>query len=165
MITNQIYLFFIFVLNGIIIALLFDFFRILRRSFKIKDITTYFQDFLFWVLTGLILLYSICIFNNGEIRLFMLLGVIIGAILYILLVSKYVIKINVEIIKFFKKLFNKIFNILILPIKCIKNFIKKIFFKPISFFIINIRKFSTKFSNNIHINIKNLKNNKKDVKN
>ena len=39
--NNQAYLFLIFSLNGFIIGVLFDFFRILRKSFKTKDIITY----------------------------------------------------------------------------------------------------------------------------
>lgn len=53
MINNQAELFLIFTINGILIGLLFDFFRILRRSFKTKDIITYIEDILFWILTRL----------------------------------------------------------------------------------------------------------------
>ena len=41
MVTNQAYLFLIFMVNGIIIGILFDFFRILRKSFKTADLITY----------------------------------------------------------------------------------------------------------------------------
>lgn len=136
MVTNQAYLFLIFVINGIIIGLVFDFFRILRISFKTKDFVTYIEDIIFWIITGIILLYSIFIFNNGQIRLFMFIGVGIGIISYILLVSKYVIKINVFIVNLIKK-------IILIPLNFIYKIIKKIFFRPISFAIINIGKFST----------------------
>ena len=62
MITNQAYLFLIFILNGIIIGLLFDFFRILRKTIKTKDIITYLEDFIFWILTGAIILLTIRIY-------------------------------------------------------------------------------------------------------
>ena len=65
---NQAYLFVIFILNGFLIGILFDIFRILRKSFKTKDWLTYIQDILFWILTGFIVLYSIFRFNNGELR-------------------------------------------------------------------------------------------------
>ena len=68
MITNQAYLFLIFVINGLLIGLLFDFFRILRLSFKTRDFVTYIEDIIFWIITGIIVLYSIFIFNNGEIN-------------------------------------------------------------------------------------------------
>lgn len=142
MVTNQAYLFLIFVINGVIIGLIFDFFRILRISFKTKDFVTYIEDILFWIITGVILLYSIFIFNNGEIRLFMFIGVIIGILLYILLISKYIIKINVYIINILKKIVG-------IPIKILYRFIKKVFFRPISFVIINIRKIFTKRYKNI----------------
>ena len=61
MITNQAYLFLIFVINGLLIGLLFDFFRILRLSFKTRDFVTYIEDIIFWIITGIIVLYSIFI--------------------------------------------------------------------------------------------------------
>ena len=99
MITNQAQLFLIFVVNGILIGLLFDFFRILRKAIKTKDIVTYIEDILFWILTGFILLFSICTFNNGEIRLYMFIGTFIGVFLYMISISTYVIKINMKIIE------------------------------------------------------------------
>ena len=54
MVTNQAYLFCIFIINGIIIGILFDFFRILRKTFKTSDLITYIEDSLFWILTGII---------------------------------------------------------------------------------------------------------------
>lgn len=140
MITNQAYLFLIFTINGIIIGILFDIFRILRRSFKTADIITYTQDILFWILTGIILLYSIFTFSNGEIRFYMFLGVFIGCLIYMLIFSKYFIQINVKIILTIKKIVGKIISIIIFPIKIIINFMKKIFFKPIKFITININK-------------------------
>lgn len=165
MIMNQAQLFLIFVVNGILIGFLFDIFRILRKSFKTSDSVTYLEDILFWILTGFILLYSIFVFNNGEIRLFMFIGVLIGCILYLLLLSSSIIKINVKIILFFKTIFGRVFAILLFPFSFIYKMIKKMFQKPISFMIINIRKISTKFV----LKGKNLfsfhKNSKKIVKN
>ena len=158
MVTNQAYLFLIFMVNGIIIGILFDFFRILRKSFKTADLITYIEDILFWILTGIILLYSIFVFSNGEIRLFMFLAVILGTIIYMLIASKYVIKINVTIITFVKK-------ILLVPINFIAKILRKIFFKPISFVIINIKKISTNLCKNTYNNLKNVKFKKNSVKN
>ena len=163
MITNQAYLFLIFTINGIVIGLLFDFFRILRKSFKTKDFVTYLEDIIFWILTGTILLYSIFIFNNGEIRLYMFLGIFLGISFYMLLISNYVIKINVAIILFIKKIIKQIIHIFIIPLRFIKKIFVKIFFKPISFITINIRKSAKKFENNIR-NIKIGKNKIKNLK-
>lgn len=145
MVTNQAYLFIIFTINGIIIGILFDIFRILRRSFKTTDIITYVQDILFWILAGFILLYSIFTFSNGEIRFYMFLGVFLGCLIYMLMFSKYFIKINVKIVTFIKEIVAKLISILIFPIKILANFFKKVLFKPIKFITIN---FSTLFLKN-----------------
>lgn len=165
MIMNQAQLFLIFVINGIIIGLLFDIFRILRKSFHTSDRITYLQDVLFWILTGIILLYSIFTFNNGEIRLFMFLGVLIGCILYLLIFSSHFIKINVKIILCLKNIIRKVFSILLIPFQSIYRILRNIFKKPISFIIINIRKISTKFMKNSVNSFKIHKKSKKVVKN
>ena len=92
MITNQAYLFLIFIVNGLIIGFLFDLFRILRLSFKTKDFVTYLEDITFWILTGFIVLYSIFVFNNGEIRFYIFLGIALGVLLYMTIFSSSIIK-------------------------------------------------------------------------
>lgn len=165
MINNQFHLFLIFILNGLIIGLIFDFFRILRKTIKTSDIITHIEDFLFWMLTGLLILYSIFTFNNGEIRLFMFLAIIVGMLVYFTLISRFVIKVNVTIINFFKKIIIQIINLFKIPINFILNLIKKIVFKPITFIIINIRNYFTKLLKNIHIFLKNPKMSNKLMKN
>lgn len=117
MIINQGYIFVIFILNGFLIGILFDIFRILRKSFKTKDIVTYIEDILFWIITGIFLLYSVFRFNNGEIRLYMFIAILIGVLLYMLILSSYIITINVKIITSVKNLFQKIFNVFFKPFK------------------------------------------------
>ena len=148
MVINQAYLFFIFIVNGILIGIFFDFFRILRKSFNTKDFVTYIEDILFWILTGFSILYFIFIFNNGEIRFFMFVAIGIGVILYMKIFSSIFIKINVNVINILKKICT---TIIVIPIK----FIKKIFFKPISFIFINIRNLYKKTYKKIENNVKN----------
>lgn len=156
MIYNQAQLFLVFIINGIIIGILFDFFRILRKSFKTSDFTTYIEDILFWILTGFSILFTLFKFNNGEIRLYMFFAIAIGILFYILIFSSYIIKLNVSIIFFLKKTIKKILFYIYIPIKSILKMVKKIIFKPISFIFINIRslytnlfKFNTKNVNKI----------------
>jgi len=161
MVSNQAYLFLVFIVNGILIGLLFDFFRIARKVIQTNDIVTYLEDILFWILTGAIVLYSIFVFNNGELRLFMFLGILLGAFAYMITLSSYVIKINVKIIEGLKKVFAVIF----LPIKVVYQLVHKLFFKPINFLFINIRKNFTNFGTKIFKNLKVVKKQKNIVKN
>ena len=64
---NQAYLFLMFVLNGVFIAILFDFFRILRKTFKTKNMITYIEDVLFWIITGLSIIFSMYKFSDRRI--------------------------------------------------------------------------------------------------
>ena len=153
---NQAYIFIIFTLNGVFIGLLFDFFRILRKSFKTKDLVTYIEDVIFWILTGISIIYSMCVYCNGEIRFFMVLGIIIGITLYMLTISNYVIKIFVSIILFLKKILEKLIKIVIFPVKII---VKKVILNPISIICINLSKLKMSFLSKKRKNMeKNLKN-------
>ena len=133
---NEIYIFAIFILNGALIGIFFDVFRILRKSFKTPDILTNIEDIFFILISGFIILYTIFRLNNGQIRIYMLIALILGITLYITFISKYFIKLNVNIIKFIKLILKKILNILFFPFK----YIIKATMKPISFIFINIQK-------------------------
>ncbi len=143
--VNQLQLFIIFLINGFIIGILFDSFRILRKTFKHKDYIIYIHDILFWIITAFLILYTTAIFNDGQLRLYMIIGVILGFGVYLYTLSKYFININVNIILFIKKLIKKTMKILLIPIKYIMTRIKKIIFKPITFLVINIKKLSKKY--------------------
>lgn len=127
---NQAYSFIIFILNGLIIGLIFDIFRIFRKSFKTPDFITYLQDFIFWIIAGSILLYSIFKFNNGELRLYIFIGILLGVSAYILIFSRLFIKISVEIINFVKKV---LFNLIVVPTKFVIKLLKKSILNPIMY--------------------------------
>lgn len=138
---NQTYLFIVFILNGFLIGILFDIFRILRKSFKTSDFVTSIEDIIFWILSAFIVLYSVFKFNNGRLRAFIFVGIAFGVLIYILAFSKIFIKINLYIINFVKKIFH---YLVIVPALFIFK-ILKIIFKPTSFIIINMRKSLSNF--------------------
>lgn len=121
MVINQAYLFLIFTITGIIIGILFDFFRALRKCFKTSDWVTYIQDIIFWIMTGFILLFSIFTFSDGEVRFYMFIGVFLGCLFYLTIFSHFFLSCNIAIIEFLKKIFITIFKIIIFPFKLSKN--------------------------------------------
>lgn len=142
-IHNQLFCLLIFMLTGIVIGFLFDIFRVLRKSFKTADWITYIQDILFWLLAGGIILFSIFTFNNGEIRSYVFIGIMLGIIIYILLISRFFVKTSVSVINFLKK-------ILSFPIHLIKKITKIIIIKPILYFTKNIKQIIQKSNMKIH---------------
>lgn len=153
MAINQVYLFLIFTLNGIFIGILFDFFRILRKSFKTINLITNVEDIIFWILTGLSIIYCMYNFSDGSLRLFMFLGLGIGLTIYILTLSNFIIKTVVKVISIIKKFIITIISIIIFPFKAIFKLIRKILFRPIYVFFIKIQNNMTKKLKNIYYNI------------
>ncbi len=130
MVENQAYLFLIFSITGILIGALFDIFRALRKSFKTSNIITYIEDIVFWLLTGTLIIYNIWYFNDGEIRIYMFLGIIIGILIYLLTLSSIFSKISLLIFNLLKK----IIKIAIIPLKPIKKICTNIS-KKVKYFI------------------------------
>ncbi|MFQ9297413.1 MAG: spore cortex biosynthesis protein YabQ [Clostridia bacterium] len=153
MAINQAYLFLIFTLNGIFIGILFDFFRILRKSFKTINLITNVEDIIFWILTGLSIIYCMYNFSDGSLRLFMFLGLGIGLTIYILTLSNFIIKTVVKVISIIKKFIITIISIITFPFKAIFKLIRKILFRPIYVIFIKIQNNMTKKLKNIYYNI------------
>lgn len=124
--NNQLGLFIMYIAGGIIICLIFDIFRALRKSIKTPDIITYIQDTLFWIITGALLIYLTFVLNSGNIRLYSFLGLFLGGLLYYFTVSRYFIKGSVKLFTFLKDIFIKVFSFFIIPVKKIFKINKKI---------------------------------------
>lgn len=96
--------------TGAAIAFVYDFFRILRRGIKHADAIVSGEDLLFWILTGMALFYMSLYINNGEFRLYFILGMFAGAFVYNRTVSRFFVAAGsfllrkiVEIIQFLLK--------------------------------------------------------------
>lgn len=169
-INNQAYLFIIYFICGIVIGIFFDLFRILRKSFKTSDFITYVEDIIFGILTGIFLIFMFFIFNNGQLRFYIFLAIILGLIIYMLTISKYFIKINVKIIVTIKQTIMKIISIILYPIKklldILKEYVLKALLKPFRILTINIKNIHIS-KNNVksHFKKKDRKKDKKDDKN
>lgn len=148
-ILMQVYSFITYLVSGMLIGIFFDIFRILRKSFKTPDIITYIEDIIFWLFTGLFLIFILFQINNGEIRIYNIVALILGGIFYMLSISKLFIKISVSIVTCIKNIVYKIVGIILSPIKFILKILRKLF-TPFTFFVINIKKGSSNFGKKVH---------------
>ncbi len=120
--------FLLFFIIGIIIGLLFDFFKVLRKSFKTKDIITFIEDLLFLFASGSLIVFGIIKLNNGEVRFYLFLGISFGILIYSLTISKLYAIILYEFVRICKKIvmfFVKIFFKLLQIFRNIFNYIFK----------------------------------------
>ena len=157
MAINQAYLFLIFTLNGIFIGLIFDFFRILRKTFKTINLITNIEDIIFWILTGLSIIFCMYKFADGNIRLFMFFGLVSGFSLYMLILSNIIIKITTTFILVIKKIIKKTIKIFLIPLKILRNIIDKLFIRPIYLIYVKIKFFMTKKLKNAKYHLKSAK--------
>ncbi len=109
---EQIFIFFFII--GIIIGLIFDIFKVLRKSFKTPDIITFIEDLIFIIVSGILTICGIIKLNRGEVRFFLFLGIFFGIIIYILTISNLCVIILYIFVETCKK-------ILKIPFCCLKN--------------------------------------------
>lgn len=107
MIQNQTYVFLCSLFVGMLLAVVFDFFRILRRKGNTKTYIVYLQDILYWIIVTFIIIISAFITNDGELRGYMFIGYILGAIVYIVTISQSVLKIVYKVLDFIEMIWMK----------------------------------------------------------
>ncbi len=135
-VSNQAYIFFCSILGGMLIAFIFDLFRIKRKAVETGNLLTYIEDLLYWIIAALVMFAVVYLANEGELRGYIFLGFVMGAALYILLLSRLVIKITLKILRLGYKILKLLWTILSYPFK----FLFKVLSIPAIFVLNFIRK-------------------------
>lgn len=89
MTLDQIRVFSIFFVLGIIISILFEFFRVLRKNIKTSYLATSIEDVLYILISGFLFFESIIVFANGTIRFYIFLAFFLGIVTYILTIKNF----------------------------------------------------------------------------
>ena len=112
--------------GGIVLGLVFDFFRIIRKNFRLTSFV-WLQDVVMWMIMLAVVCATVFITNNGKIRWYEFVGFGLGVAIYIALLSSFVIGVSSVLIGIFKKAVMFVFGVFLFPFK----FIAKLFCKPI----------------------------------
>ena len=110
---------------GLEMGLVYDFFRVLRRSFCCKFIITAVTDMLYWSYVGYRTFFIMHTYSNGELRWFAILGAVTILALYMKLFSRCIVRMGTW---------------LLLEIKSIAGQVKKLLTRILKMPIINLRK-------------------------
>ncbi|MBR1539879.1 MAG: spore cortex biosynthesis protein YabQ [Clostridia bacterium] len=78
----------LFFIIGLLIGFLFDIFRGFRRNLKLANLLVDLQDVLFLLLSGLLYLRSVLLFNHGNLRFYLVLSSAAGIVIYALTLSE-----------------------------------------------------------------------------
>lgn len=116
-VSNQAYVFLCSVLGGILIAFVYDAFRIKRKVVKTGTVFIQLEDFAYWLIVAIIMFGIVYYSNEGEIRGYIFLGTILGVVLYILLLSRIIMGTALFLLRLIYKILKTVWMIVSYPIK------------------------------------------------
>lgn len=122
---SQEQIFILFFIIGLIIGVIFDFFRAIRKNFKSSDFITLIEDIAFLFIISILVIFSIIRINGGEVRFYLFLGIFFGILIYSLTISNLCVIIFSVIVRLCKKIFQIPFLISKKVVKSLKLVIKK----------------------------------------
>lgn len=123
-INEQAFLFLTCVQTGIIMGMLYDVIRILRKIIHHPNWIVQIEDLLYWITCGCFAFIMIYWENYGQIRVFVFIGILIGAILYFTTASILFMKAATWTIDWVKKIIKAVISFVLIPIRCIIGVIK-----------------------------------------
>lgn len=148
--------FFTFILVGIIIGIIFDFFRAIRKVKKYNERYICMQDILFFLIISIVLIATLIYKLEYSLRLYLFFALFLGIVIYASTISIYVVKLFVTIIK----LSNTTFNFILLPIYMYKQIFTTIY----NFLLKKTKKCCNKFYNMISYLHRQCRNNVHKIK-
>ena len=134
-VSNQLFIFASCLVCGVIIGLIFDVFRIVRRLVRTSIFATIIEDIIYWIIAAVVFFLFVLGVNSVELRLYQFIGAFLGMALYFLTVSKQIINVSVCIVQFMAKVLAAVFKVIFAPIL----FIFRLLRKPL-FLVVNIGK-------------------------
>lgn len=117
--SNQAHVFLCSVLGGILIAFIYDAFRIRRRAVKSGSIIIYVEDLIYWIIAAIVMFGVVYYSNEGEIRGYIFIGAVIGVVLYVLLLSKFIMAAALFILKVLSSIMKFVWVIVSYPFRLI----------------------------------------------
>lgn len=112
-------------LSGIVVGVLYDFYRVIRGFDEPGKFITAIEDILFWTLTGIFVFIFMLYTNYAYMSFNVFIYNCIGLIVYFKIFSKYIIL-----------LLDKLFNFIIITLRVLGNWI----FYPLRMFFHKLRK-------------------------
>ena len=112
---------------GFIMGIFYDLFRIIRISISKGKIATVISDILYCVFLCFALMLFCLTVNEGEIRLYLLLGSLAGFFVYYFSLGAIIFSFSEKLITNVKKIIKSIFNVICFPFRFIFGKLRKLF--------------------------------------
>lgn len=131
-VSEQLYVFLTMVLTGAGAGMLFDLFRVIRASFHTRALSVNLFDLLYWLVMSISVFLILFMVNNGELRWYEVIGLVLGCVIYFLSLSALFQRVIKTLLRFFAKIFLTIFKIVLTPAVFLYKMIKRPLFWVIS---------------------------------
>ncbi len=126
---EELYILLVTVYGGILIGIIYDFYRGIRSNFYKNKILRCTEDLLFWSVVTLVGFFILHRTNSYDLRYYNFIGFILGIIIYFNTVSKYILRFFCKVIKIILTVLKGLYYIIIYPIHLIFDMILYILFK------------------------------------
>lgn len=107
------------IIAGLILAFFYDIFRVARRIVPHAQMMIHLEDLFYWICVVAVMFYFILMANDGDVRLFSIIGTFIGMIAYAFLISPIFMKFSMKIYAILKKITILLLTILLTPFKMV----------------------------------------------
>lgn len=111
---------------GFILGVLYDILRIIRISISRGKVGVIICDVVFCALACFCTFLFCLTVNEGEIRLYLVLGEVAGFFTYYFSLGAIIFACSEKIIDFIKKLFRSVFGVILFPFKWVFGIIRKV---------------------------------------
>ncbi len=115
-ITKEIQFFLHAALSGVLLSAVYDVLRILRRIYPHGSVWVAIEDFFYWIAGALYISYVIMKENNGIIRWFFVLGILLGMLIYNFTAGRYLVPVISKIINKILHVVGKVLKIVLKPV-------------------------------------------------
>lgn len=106
-ITSELISFFMCLVLGMGIGILFDIFRIIRKVISHNTVVVIVQDCIFCILSGAYVFYIMYMLNFVQFRFYLIIAFILSNVLYFLIISRHIINMFLHILTPIKYIIEK----------------------------------------------------------
>lgn len=125
-INMEVRFFLMSVLWGAILLIIYDCLRILRKVIAHNVVWISVEDIIYWAISAVLIFRMMYQMNDGVIRGFSILGILLGMIIYKYSISDYVVRGISFVLNKIKQFVEKVIRILLKPLKFLLGKLKKL---------------------------------------
>lgn len=108
LIYDEVELFLVCLVLGMVLAFIYDCVRIFRLFFRHKDWLVDIEDLAFWLFTAWLVFRTLFLYNRGALRGYAFFGMFLGVMLYALTLSRLLLFLIGKIVPYWKNFINLI---------------------------------------------------------